>query len=189
MAGETVAIIPCTNQKSAVPGPAREVWQGGHFQLILAHAEMFYDKVYILSFKYGLIEPDFEIEPYDINIQYSSAVDKLKWWWLVKDHIKKLVETKPGLVAVYTGYHAYERKRMMREFVKNGFRNVIVPFDGATIGQRMQRVYDGDAPFDPEKLKAGEYALPDTFDMVGKPGRPRKQKEKVSEEGEIPWED
>jgi hypothetical protein len=186
MAGETVAIIPCTNQKAAVAGPAREVWSGAHFQLVLAHAEMFYDKVLVMSYKYGFISPDMEIEPYDINIAYASAAEKLQWWFKVRQDIHDLVDEKPKLVALYTGNT--ERERVMREFVRSGFREVIVPWGDATVGQRMQRVYDGDPPFDLAKLEAGEYTLPLSFAEPKKRGRPKKAVS-IPDAGPVEWEE
>ena len=186
MSGETFAIIPCTNQKAAVAGPAREVWSGAHFQLVLAHAEIFYDRVLVMSYKYGLIDPDMEIEPYDINIKYSPAAEKLKWWYLVRGQIHELVDKEhPILVSLYTGNN--ERERVMREFVRAGLRDVIVPFADATIGQRMQRVYDGDPPFDLAKLERGEYTLPANFAEPKKRGRPKKVATEITEE--IEWEE
>ena len=188
--GNTIAIIPCTNQKSDIPGPAKEVWQGSHFQLTLAHAEVFYDKVYVMSFKYGMIDPDMEIEPYDINIKFANARQRLEWWWRVRDDIKRIVtEDDPELVAVYTGN--FDRERIMREFVRNGFRNVIVPWEHNTIGQRMQAVYDGDPPFDKDELEAGKYALPVNFAEPKKRGRPKGSgnKKKSDEDVAFKWEE
>lgn len=183
--GNTVAIIPCTNQKSDIAGPAREVWQGTHFQLTLAHAEVFYDKVYVMSYKYGMIEPDFAIEPYDLNIKYANAKQKLEWWWKVREDIAKIAkEDGPDLIAVYTGN--FERDRLVREFARNGIRNVIIPWEEKTIGQRMQAVYDGEPPFDYEALVAGEYALPEGFGEPKKRGRPAKDKK---EEVAFDWEE
>lgn len=171
--GGTIAIIPCTNQKSSIPGPAREVWQGQHFQLTLAHTEIFYDKVYVMSFKYGMIEPDFRIEPYDLNIKYANARQKLEWWWKIRDDVKRIAEEdKPSLIAVYTG--SFERDRLMREFVRNGVRQVILPWEGLGIGERMQAVYDGIPPFDPDKIGTEAYMLPESFAKPKKRGRPRK---------------
>ncbi len=181
---ETYAIIPCTNQKSDIPGPAREVWQGAHFQLTLAHAEMFYDKVLVLSYKYGFIDPDFEIEPYDVDIRYAAAKQKLEWWWEVRDDIKKLAKEEPKLVALYTGQT--ERQRIIREFVRNEIFNVIEPWENAKIGQRMQLVYDGDPPFDEEKLTNGDYALDPSVAIPKQRGRPKKEKQ---EEVAMEWEE
>lgn len=185
---ETYAIIPCTNQKAAEPGPAREVWSGAHFQLVLAHAEMFYDKVFVLSYKYGLIPPEMEIEPYDINLRYSSAADKLKWWSSVRKQIAVLVEQKPLLVALYTGN--FERDRIIREFVRCGHREVIIPWANLAHGQRMQKVYDCDPPFDLEALNRGEYTLPENYAEPKKRGRPKKTDVQVVDtDAEIEWED
>lgn len=161
MSKETVAIIPCTNQKSEVPGKARDVWIGGHFQLVLAHAEIFYDRVLVMSYKYGLISPDDPIEPYDIDIRTGSAGDKLRWWYKMREDIRELAKTEPLLVALYTGN--IERERIIREFVRNGVRQVIVPFDGASIGKRMEMVYDLEEPFNRARAEAGEYALAENY--------------------------
>lgn len=150
---------------------------------------MWYDKVYVMSYKYGLIDPDMEIEPYDINIRYSSAKDKLLWWATLRKQIVKLVEEeKPKLVALYTGN--YERERVMREFVRAGFREVIIPFSDCTVGQRMQRVYDMDPPFTLEELEAGKYTLPENFGEPKRRGRPPKEKqESILPDDEIEWEE
>ena len=184
MTDETIAIIPCTNQKSKVAGPAHEVWQGAHFQLTLYHAQKWYDKVLIMSYKYGLIPPDFFIEPYDIDLQFASASEKLEWWWAVKDQIKELVADEPKLIGIHTG--DFERKRFIREFVRNGFRTITIPWEGVPIGERMQMVYDDIPPFDLDKAAAGEYDLPEDYGAPKKRGRPKKV---LPEELEAEWVD
>lgn len=151
----TIAIIPCTNQKTVGGGKARDVWKGGHFQLTLAHAERYYTEVLVMSYKYGLISPELEIEPYDINIQYAPAAVRVKWWWLVKEHIKALSLSRPDLIALYTGM--YDHQRIVREFVLNEFDQVITPWEGLKIGERMQMVYDDVSPFDPNNI--GSYTV------------------------------
>lgn len=188
MNGPSIAIIPCTSQKSETGGPAREVWVGNHFQLVLAYCEHFFDKTYIMSYKYGFIEPDQPIEPYDIDIQLSSAVDKLQWWWKVKGNITELLQQdKPRVVALYTGQ--FERDRVMREFVLQGCRNVIVPWEGLGVGYRLQQVYDGKPPFDEDKLAAGEYQLPEDFKYLKEPKKyTAKSGDVVEDESGIAWE-
>ena len=188
MSRETYAVIPCTNQKAAVSGPAREVWSGNHFQLVLAHAEMFYDKVLVMSYKYGLIDPDMEIEPYDININYAPAVVKLKWWMLLRGQIHELVEDhKPLLVCLYTG--SGERERVMREFCRAGLREVYVPWSDKKAGERMQAVYDGDPPFTLEDLEAGKYTLPPGYEVPRQRGRPRREAVMIDADAPIEWEE
>lgn len=186
----TVAIIPCTAQKSEVGGPAREVWIGGHFQLTLAYAEYFFDKVYIMSYKYGLIAPDFYIEPYDIDMKLEKAAERIKWWYMMRDHIADLVERdKPDLVGLFTGQ--FERQRIQLEFKRNDCPNVIVPWAGLGSGYRQQVVYDGTPPFDYDKLKNGEYALPDDFKIVDPQAEKARAKKQRGEEATaaVEWEE
>lgn len=182
----TVGIIPCTNQKSDTPGPAREVWIGAHFQLVLAHAELFYERVYVMSYKYGFIEPDFHIEPYDVDMKTAKAADRIRWWFMMRHHIKQLAETKPLLVALYTG--TYERDRIMREFVKHGTNQIVLPFEGMSIGQRQAAVYDCEDPYDKEKALAGGYALPDSFAEPAAASGQKYQPPPTNMTDDIEWE-
>lgn len=176
----TVAIIPCTNQKSNIPGRARDVWSGAHFQLTLAHAERYYDKIMVLSYKYGLIDPDFEIEPYDINIKDSSIKDKLEWWWQLRPQIQELCNTKPDLISIYTG--SYERDRIIKEFVNNGIENLTIPWKGLGIGERMSIVYDDIPPFTEEEFKAGKYKF-----VLEEPKQKQTTKRPAINVNEIEW--
>lgn len=193
-----VAIIPCTNQKSNISGPAREVWVGNNFQLTLAHAEIWYDEVLVMSYKYGLIHPEDKIEPYDINIYYASAGDRLKWWIKLREQIHELGARdgksdppRPDLVAIYTGN--YEQERIIREFVRAGMRNVILPWKGARVGERMQLIYDNEDPYIIDELAAGEYELPEDWGAPKKRGRPTKdddkKKESIVKEDDVVWEE
>jgi hypothetical protein len=184
----TLAIIPCTGQKSdEASGPAEEIWIGSHFQLVLAHVEMFYDEVLVLSYKYGLISPKKVIESYDIDMRIAKARDKIRWWFMVKQQIDGLArgETPPALVALYTGH--FERDRIIREFVKEGVNQVIVPFEGKGIGQRQQAVYDCEPPFDEIKIKNGEYAVKLTADGMAASSKYLPPPTKLTDD--IEWED
>lgn len=155
---KTVAIIPCTNQKTEASGLARKVWKGSHFQLTLLHAELYYDLTFIMSYKYGLISPNFEIEPYDLDMREAPLTEKVQWWWMMAEHIKKLcLEEKPDLIGLYTG--TFERDRIIREFVRNDLDNIAIPWEGLGIGERMQTVYDNIAPFTKEDFKKGTYKI------------------------------
>jgi len=186
---KTIAIIPCTAQKSEVGGPAREVWIGGHFQLTLAYVEYFMDQIYIMSYKYGIIEPERYIEPYDIDMRLEKASERIKWWYMMREHIEELVEReKPDLVALFTG--SFERSRIIREFVRNKCNNVIVPWVGLGTGERQQAVYDGEPPFSYDKLRAGAYTLPDDYKIVDENVEKRKAKAALAAEeaATLEWE-
>ncbi len=185
---KSIAIIPCTVQKSEVGGPAREVWVGGHFQLTLAYTEYFFDQIYIMSYKYGLIPPDYHIEPYDIDMRIEKAAERIRWWYMLREHIEELVEReKPNLVALFTG--SFERSRIIREFIRNGCPNVIVPWEGLGTGERQSAVYDGIPPFDYDKLQAGAYTLPEDYKVVNPQSEYKKNRaNRDRQEADITWE-
>lgn len=142
----TLAIIPCTNQKSEEPGPAREVWVGIHFQLTLMHAEEFYDRTLIMSFKYGFITPDTVIEPYDMNIHYEPLTVRVKWKRMVMEQLRQECEPEaPGIVGLYVGKTDVDW--LNKAFLGRGTQHVILPWAGLGTGQRQEAAYGGANPF------------------------------------------
>jgi hypothetical protein len=156
----TLAIIPCTGQKNPdmEEGPAEEIWTGAHFQYTLIYVETFFDKVLVMSYKYGLIPPQQVIESYDIDMRVAKPREHVRWWYLLRGQIEKLCnEDPPELVGLFTGN--FDRDRVVREFVRRGVKQLIIPWEGKGIGLRQQAVFDAEPPFDPDKVKAGAYAV------------------------------
>ena len=73
-----VAFIGCTKRKKGYPCPAYEMYSmSALFRKAYAYCNDHYDRVYILSAKYGLVEPKAIIEPYDITfIQHECWAKK-----------------------------------------------------------------------------------------------------------------
>jgi hypothetical protein len=188
MAGEVIAIIHSGNQKADMEGPPREVWSSSRFQLYLAHAEIFCDEVFVLSDEYGLIGPDKPVKPSDANIKYATATEALKWWGRVKQEIRNIAAMQPKIVILYIGN--FERNRILREFARNGCRNVIFPFGNVGISERLELIYDMESPYNEDKLAAGEYLLPTDFGEPKKRGRkPKDRSNEASTEYTPPDED
>ncbi len=74
-----VAIVQCGGNKvwkkrsRAGSVPAKEAYVSGYFRKNRAYAEKFADKWYILSAKYGFLEPDTPIRNYDISFQQPGT--------------------------------------------------------------------------------------------------------------------
>jgi len=153
---QTVALIPCTNQKSENPGPAREVWVGHHFQTMLMHAEEFYDVTYIMSFKYGLITPDQHIEPYDTNIHKEPLVEQIKWRRMLTKQLIELCMDPPHVVGIYVGKADAD---WIEDFLfRNGVVHVIQPWRGMGIGDRIQACFEATNPFEVDGVDVREVA-------------------------------
>jgi hypothetical protein len=183
----SLAVIPCTGQKNPdlTEAPAEELWTGNHFQLTLAYTELFFDRILVMSFKYGLIKPSDVIQTYDIDMRVEKARARIRWWYLLKKQIDDLADNDPpSLVALFTG--SFERDRVIREFVKHGVDQITVPWEGKGIGLRQAAVYDAEPPFDPEKLKAGGYKV--TLNADGMVPGARYLPPPTKIEGDIVWE-
>ena len=156
----TLAIIPCTGVKDPYleEGPAQEIWVGAHFQYTLAYVEMFFDRVLVMSYKYGLIKPTDNIESYDIDMRVAKPREHIRWWFKLKTQIDELADSDPpDLVGLFTG--SFDRDRVIREFVKHGVEQLIIPWEGLGIGLRQQAVFDLEPPFDPQKVKEKGYRV------------------------------
>jgi hypothetical protein len=82
MAGVTllrVGLVGCGKLKEEHPCRAKEMYRGVLFRYASAYCERNYDKWYILSAKYGLLEPDCLIEPYDMTLVGMGNVERLAW--------------------------------------------------------------------------------------------------------------
>lgn len=84
---DQIAFIACSKRKRRVPGKAREVYQGSLFKKALAYCEARFDKTFILSAKYGLIEPDDFISPYEQTLNRMSQADRKAWVIKVKEQL------------------------------------------------------------------------------------------------------
>jgi hypothetical protein len=76
----TIALISCGKSKLSEPALAHRLYTGNLFQKSLAYARRRNaDTIYILSAKYGLVEFDQLIEPYEKTLNRMSAADVARW--------------------------------------------------------------------------------------------------------------
>ena len=76
-----IALIGCTSQKKDTLCKAEEMYSpSNYFNLRLEYARLLkIQYIYILSAKYGLIERDKMILPYNLNLKETSKEYKDKW--------------------------------------------------------------------------------------------------------------
>jgi hypothetical protein len=112
--------------------PARELYCSPLFRAARAYVEQKYgpDRWLILSARYGLLEPDRVIEPYDVTLHRFSAVQRRVWAERVASALSaRIPESTP--LCLYAG-------RVYREaimpFVPNPTR---APLTALRIGQQL----------------------------------------------------
>ena len=70
-----IAVINCGSRKKSLATPAREMYEDGSlFKKIRDYVESTYPQYYILSGKYGLLEPNQIIEPYEDVVFFSQKI-------------------------------------------------------------------------------------------------------------------
>lgn len=71
-----ISLVACLKTKLEKPAPARDLYQSPLFQKASAYCERTYDRWFILSAKYGLLDPKFVIEPYDLSLKSMTREER-----------------------------------------------------------------------------------------------------------------
>lgn len=74
-----IALISCGKQKLAGSHPAKELYISTLFRFAYTHALLHFDKVFILSAKYGLLCPDEVIADYDLTLTGMRDEERKRW--------------------------------------------------------------------------------------------------------------
>ena len=74
---KTVVLVGCGAEKLPAPAKAKDLYTGPLFKKARAYAEKFGDEWRILSAKYGLLDPERVIEPYDLTLGQMDS----KWYY------------------------------------------------------------------------------------------------------------
>jgi len=94
----TLVLIACSERKLKVKTQAKSMYQDRLFKLSKKFAEKNGYDYQIISAKYGLLNPDDIIEPYEQTIQSKKDVEKLQ-----RIVLPKLDITEYGRIIVLTG--------------------------------------------------------------------------------------
>ena len=86
----TIAIINCASKKSTYACSAIEMYKSPNFKAQSTLTNLIYDKCYILSGKYGLVEFDTIIEPYNISLHSKRLLTTN----VISDSDKQLLKQK-----------------------------------------------------------------------------------------------
>lgn len=76
-----IAILPCSQRKAKVPCSAGNMYKSNLFVLRRRYAKdvLGCDEIYVLSAKYGLIDLDKIIEPYNTKLDTLSEEEYIDW--------------------------------------------------------------------------------------------------------------
>lgn len=75
-----VGLVSCVKSKRDEPAAPKNLYTSDYFEKMRSYAEQYHDDWWILSAKYGLLDPDGDpIEPYDETLSGANKVKKQEW--------------------------------------------------------------------------------------------------------------
>lgn len=130
---KTVYLVSCVAKKRSGVHAAKDLYDSPLFRKARAYAETRADAWYILSAKYGLVEPNAQISPYDRTLNNMGMAERRQWGFAVFDQLRTQVET--GDTVVFLAGQRY------REFIEKPLQEcgvaVEVPMGGMRIGEQL----------------------------------------------------
>lgn len=127
-----IAIITCGSKKKSYPCAAYKMYEDGiFFNKMKTYVENVYDEYYILSGKYGLLEPTQVIEPYGDVVFFAQKIFKnrglkpqsksYKIEWAIK--VGKQLNQISGNIDLWIGLLYYNP---IKKYLPNNIRRVQV---------------------------------------------------------------
>ena len=74
-----VALVSCVKSKQKQAAPARELYTSALFKKARTWAEQHCEAWFILSAKYGLVQPDEMIAPYELTLNTMASAERRAW--------------------------------------------------------------------------------------------------------------
>ncbi len=141
-----IVLISCVSRKGNEKAKAKDLYKGPLFTNSLTYAEKLNpDKIFIISAKYGLVELNKEIEPYDITLSYVPPSKRAKkpnlkvltkkeaklWGEKVIEQLEKVADLKYDKFIILAGQSYLEP-------IRNGLANIEEPLKGLKQGERVK---------------------------------------------------
>lgn len=126
--------MSCVAKKRTYAAPARDLYTSALFQKARAYAERTADAWFVLSAKYGLVNPDTVIEPYDVTLNEMDVGERRVWVARVQQQLELVTRTGDAIVMLAGARY---REGLTAALQRRGVR-VEVPMQGLKIGEQLQ---------------------------------------------------
>ncbi|RPJ71623.1 MAG: hypothetical protein EHM20_14475 [Alphaproteobacteria bacterium] len=127
-----IVLISCVKKKLPYKSKAKELYVSTLFKYNLKYARSLSpDKIFILSAKYGLVDSEAEIEPYDKCLITKSSKEIKEWADCVINQIKKEADLEEDEFIFLAG-------KKYRKYLLPHISNYQIPLEGLKIGEQIQ---------------------------------------------------
>lgn len=130
----TVALVSCVSEKLPSPAKAGELYTSTLFRKTRSYATSHADRWYILSAKYGLLDPDTVIEPYEKTLNKMRKAERTLWAQGVL--VELLKKTNPGDTILFLAGERY-REGLVSALKYKGYI-IEIPMDKLPIGRQLE---------------------------------------------------
>jgi len=127
-----IVLISCVSQKQLYRSKAKDLYISALFKKNLAYARRLNpDAIYILSAKYGLLDLETEIDPYNQTLNTMSAAENRSWAEKVLQQLGRVADLKQDHFIFLAG-EKYRKNLLPHLF------SYEIPMEGLTIGRQLQ---------------------------------------------------
>ena len=128
-----ICLIGCVKMKRSKPCAAVDMYISPLFRLRLRYAQKLGMKCYIISAKYGLLEPQTIIAPYNATLKDMTSRERKMWAIRVIQELERREKIgRGGRVLVLAG-------KEYRQYLARFYR-VSYPFGGMKFGQQLKQL-------------------------------------------------
>lgn len=126
-----IVLISCVSKKLPYKAKTRDLYVSILFKLNYKYAKSLNpDKIFILSAKYGLLNPEQEIEPYNETLN-TKSVSKIRYWADgILTQLKKQTDINKDEFIFLAGNN-------YRKFLIPHIKNYKIPLKGLPIGKQL----------------------------------------------------
>lgn len=127
-----IILISCVSQKLPYKARARRLYISPLFKKNLAFAQRLNpDAIFILSAKYGLVDLDQEIEPYELTLNTMSADQIKAWAFRVLAQLSERADLRQDHFIFLAG-------QKYRKYLLPKIKSYEIPLEGLPIGKQLQ---------------------------------------------------
>ena len=129
-----IILISCVKSKLSHPAKARDLYISDLFRSSLAYAQSLKpDKIFILSAKYGLLELDEQIKPYELTLNTMPAAEVKAWSIRVLASLRQKADLKNDLIIFLAG-------DKYRKYLIPELAHYQIPLEGLSFGQQLREM-------------------------------------------------
>lgn len=131
-----IVLISCVSKKLKQKSKTKDLYISSLFKHCLKYAfSLKPDKIYVLSAKYGLLDLEQEVEPYEQTLNNMKKEARIKWAKDIIDNLKKETNLQEDEFIFLAG-------KKYRVFLIPNIKKYKIPMEGLGIGKQLKFLKD-----------------------------------------------